>query len=78
MNTDSAGENNLCISVFIRVPTESCTSRDPMLRRYIEYNCCLEIEKLSPAEAAKDWHNEYSAASGTDEQAISPKRRPLK
>ncbi|MCP4105434.1 MAG: ATP-binding protein [Desulfobacteraceae bacterium] len=37
---------------------------DPMLRRYIEYNYCLEIEKLSPAEAAKDWHNEYRQLRG--------------
>ncbi|MCP4347306.1 MAG: ATP-binding protein [Desulfobacterales bacterium] len=37
---------------------------DPMLRRYIEYNYFLEIENLSPAEAAKDWQNEYRRLRG--------------
>ncbi len=37
---------------------------DPMLRRYIGYNYCLEIEKLSPAEAVKDWQNEYRRLRG--------------
>ncbi|MCP4111238.1 MAG: hypothetical protein GY749_37885 [Desulfobacteraceae bacterium] len=37
---------------------------DPMLRRYIRFNYCLEIEKLSPAEAAKDWQDEYRRLRG--------------
>ncbi|MCP4347216.1 MAG: hypothetical protein GY795_17020 [Desulfobacterales bacterium] len=37
---------------------------DPMLRRYIGYNYCMEIEKLSPAEAAKNWQDEYRRLRG--------------
>ncbi|MCP4349599.1 MAG: hypothetical protein GY795_29310 [Desulfobacterales bacterium] len=37
---------------------------DPMLRRYIEYNYRLEVEKLGPAEAAKDWRKEYRQLQG--------------
>ncbi|MCP4111432.1 MAG: ATP-binding protein [Desulfobacteraceae bacterium] len=36
----------------------------PMLRRYIEYHYRREIEKLAPAEAAKDWHTEYKRLRG--------------
>jgi hypothetical protein len=38
--------------------------RDPMLRRYIEYHHYIEIEKLSPAEALKDWRAEYRQLQG--------------
>ncbi len=37
---------------------------DPMLRRYVEFNCRQEIEDLSPEEAAKDWHKEYERLRG--------------
>ncbi len=38
--------------------------RDPMLRRYIVYYYKQQIEKLSPAEASKDWHAEYKRLQG--------------
>lgn len=37
---------------------------DPMMRRYIEYQHYTEIEKLSPAEALKDWKKEYNLLRG--------------
>ncbi|MCE7985384.1 MAG: hypothetical protein DYG89_29775 [Caldilinea sp. CFX5] len=37
---------------------------DPMLRRYIEYHHYIEIEKLTPAEALKDWQAEYRQLQG--------------
>jgi hypothetical protein len=37
---------------------------DPMLRRYIEYHHHVEIEKLAPAEALKDWRAEYAQLQG--------------
>lgn len=37
---------------------------DPMLRRYIEYNHHREIENLAPAEALKDWQQEYASLQG--------------
>jgi hypothetical protein len=32
---------------------------DPMMRRFIEYQHYTEIDKLAPAQAIKDWENEY-------------------
>ncbi len=37
---------------------------DPMLRRFIEYQHAIEIEKLAPAEAAKNWKREYKQLEG--------------
>lgn len=37
---------------------------DPMLRRYIEYHHYIEVEKLAPAEALKDWQAEYRQLQG--------------
>ncbi len=37
---------------------------DPMLRRYVEYQHAVEIEKLAPAEAVRDWHEEYKRLRG--------------
>lgn len=37
---------------------------DPMLRRFIEYQHYTEIEKLRPAEAVKDWQQEYKRLRG--------------
>ena len=37
---------------------------DPMMRRYIEFQHYTEIEKLSPAEALKDWKKEYNRLRG--------------
>lgn len=38
---------------------------DPMLRRYIEYTHRRNIDQLAPAEALKDWKNEYATLRGT-------------
>ncbi|HHN93863.1 MAG TPA: ATP-binding protein, partial [Anaerolineae bacterium] len=37
---------------------------DPILRRYIEYQHRVEIERLSPAEAVRDWQTEYRRLVG--------------
>ncbi|MEM7537745.1 MAG: hypothetical protein AAF639_36580 [Chloroflexota bacterium] len=39
--------------------------KDPMLRRYIEYQHYTEIEKLGPEKSLKDWEEEYKSLLGT-------------
>ena len=37
---------------------------DPVMRRYIEYQHLVEIDKLAPAVARKNWYKEYKSLEG--------------
>jgi len=38
--------------------------KDPVMRRYIEYQHLVEIDKLAPAVAQKNWYKEYKSLEG--------------
>lgn len=57
--------------IIDRVGTVSYTGpADPMLRRYIEYDHRLEVEKLAPAEAAQELVSEYRRLQGETSRKV--------